>query len=273
MKRRLLLGSMVLLGWCWVFLVSLVYLAPVEWLVLQARSGVLQVFVPTATQRVLQQTEWQALEGKLGYGRVVQLEVAGQQFQTLQWSIHPVSLLLFRPALRVTVDSRQPWLLRVSPAGINGFRLELQAGDLAAVKGKSPLPWQLDGDLAGTLQLHGQWLAGRLQCIRLQGQLSGPVRLVQPLSLELGQVGLHVECRDADQLHWALTADQPAAHQVRVEGQLYGNRWQFQAQAAVAEQAELARILQLLNWQRQEAITQGEMAPGQVYQGRGGGQL
>lgn len=271
LRRGLLFLPLALL-FCWLLLVALIWQAPVAWLVQQAQSGLLSNTLAPAQRQQLQQIRWQQLDGRLGRGRAVELQLPGVVVSQLEWRVPFWCLLLLWPAAELKLGQDSPLVLHLNalPTGTVGLRL--QGGALDALKG-SPLPWALDGQLDGQLYYRMRLTAAGPECLDAGGQLTGPLQVLQPLPMNLGEVQLGLNCQPGQLASWSLLAKRAEQHQVALQGQAEAGRWRFEASAEVRDGAELQSILRLLNWRVQGPVGQGELAPGQVYRATGSGRL
>ncbi len=255
--RRLLLGLLLLLACSWVFLVTLITTAPAEWLLFQAQQGLFGQQVAQNTQQVA----WQKVQGTLSSGSAQRLDLTGISLEEVSWNLSTWRLALANPAINLQVgseeiaagalESKQPWRLQASLLPWGRLIANLQAGDLALLKSRG-LPWALEGELVGGLNLNAKLAKQGLDCQQLSGNLTGPIKVLQPLQLELGQVFLQPTCPDAQTLDWLLTAEQSGQHKLTLEGQANAKtrRWNFTAQAKLEEPSKLRPALQMLGWRR-----------------------
>lgn len=253
--RTFLLGVFFLLLFSWVFLVTFIALAPVEWLLVQTKQP---------------QITWQKIEGTLAKGSAERINLPGISLEDVSWNLPIWRLALALPQLNLKLGNEQlakneAWQLQASLTPWGSLSARLKAGDLALLRSNG-LPWALEGTLAGELNLQAKLQGQRLSCQSLTGSWQGDLAVLQPMPLDLGQINLQPTCPKAQSLAWLLTAEQTGEHQINLEGQaeLANRRWSFSGQAKLEEQAQLRPALQMLGWRRNN---QGE------FQGRGSGRF
>lgn len=271
LRRGLLFLPLALL-FCWLLLVALIWQAPVAWLVQQAQSGVLSSYLAPAQRQQLQQVRWQQLDGSLGRGQAVALQLPGMVVSQVQWRVSFWRLLLLWPAAELQLGQEAPMALRLSALPTGRVKLRLQGGGLDALRGH-PLPWALDGQLDGQLHYTARLTPAGPECLGAGGQLTGPLQVLQPLPMNLGEVQLGLNCQPGQLAGWSLLANRAGQHQVSLQGEAGAGQWRFEAGAQVREGAELQGILRLLNWRVQGEVSQGELVPGQVYRATGSGRF
>lgn len=275
MKRlyKLLLGSLAGLLLIWIFLVTLIYQTPAAWLVYQAQAGIFSGYLPSEAHKLVQQLDVQAVQGRLGQGRIEALTLQGIDIQELHWSLSPWRLALLHPAIQVQLGAGPlPWKLDLALSPGGSLQLGLEPGSLEVIQGQA-LPLALQGRLEGRLNLKASLQQGQLSCQQLDGHWQGVVRLTQPMTIDLGRVQLEPECTSPQQLSWQLTSTISGEHHLNMSGEAGLDAWQFTAQAEVSEKAELGSLLRMLGWRDQGAIRDGELAPGQRLEARGGGRF
>ncbi|WP_027849568.1 type II secretion system protein N [Marinospirillum minutulum] len=261
--RTFLLGVLFLLLFSWVFLVTFIALAPVEWLLLQTVAQ-------TTAQAKQPQMTWQKIEGTLAKGSAERINLPGISLEDVSWNLPIWRLALALPQLNLSLGDENlakngAWQLQASLTPWGSLSARLKAGDLALLRSNG-LPWALEGVLAGELNLQAKLQGQMLSCQSLTGSWQGDLAVLQPMPLDLGQVFLQPSCPDSQTLDWKLTAKQTGEHQITLEGQaeLANRRWSFSGQAKLEEQAQLRPALQMLGWRRNN---QGE------FQGRGSGRF
>lgn len=269
--KKSVLGLLLVLVFGWVFLTSLVYQAPVSWLVYQAQQGWLAEQLPVETRQLLLQVNADAFEGHLGKGQANNLQLAGGEVARVEWQLSWWRLLFLNPALQVELGEEPlPWRLKASASPWGIYKLELEAGSLEVVQG---LPLAFLGRLEGKVVAHLAVNQKRMECVHLQGDWQGVVRLQSPMSFDLGRVSLQPSCPSEQQLGWQLSSAIQNEHQLELQGQASVESWSFTAQAQVHEEAELAALLRMLGWRVQGPIQEGGLAPGQRLEARGGGRF
>ncbi len=227
-----------LLLFSWVFLVTFIALAPVEWLLLQTVAQ-------TTAQAKQPQITWQKIEGTLAKGSAERINLTGISLEEVSWNLPIWRLALAFPQLNLSLGDEnlaknQAWQLQASLTPWGSLSARLKAGDLALLRSNG-LPWALEGTLAGEINLQAKLQGQTLSCQSLTGSWQGGLKALQPMQLDLGQINLQPTCPKAQSLAWLLTAEQ-----------------------ALEEQAQLRPALQMLGWRRNN---QGE------FQGRGSGRF
>lgn len=269
--KKSLLGLLAASVFIWVFLVSLLLQAPAGWLVYQAQQGGLAAYVPADARPFLAQVDAQALQGRLGRGEAHNLQLAGVELAEVSWRLPWWRLALLYPEIQLKLgEPPVPWELSVAMTPTGAARIHLDAGSLESVRG---LPVAFQGRLEGRIEANMTWNQGQWACQTLKGRWQGGLRLQSPMQVDLGRVSLEPECPAADALAWRVGSRLEGEHQVELEGQTSGQSWRFTAQAQVHDQAELAPLLNMLGWRHQGAIQEGDVAPGQRLEARGGGRL
>lgn len=271
LRRGLMFVPLALL-FCWLFVVTLIWQAPVAWLVQQAQSGLLSGYLARAQRQQLQQVRWQQLDGSLGRGQALELQLPGVVISQVEWRVPFWRLLLLWPAAELRLGGLDPLQVSLSVLPTGSINLKLQGGALDAVRG-FPLPWALDGQLDGQLHYRARLTPAGPECLSAGGQLAGPLQVLQPLPMNLGEVQLGLNCQSGQLVSWSLLANRAGQHQVSLQGQAEAGRWRFEAGAEVRDGAELQTILRLLNWRVQGPVGQGELMPGQVYKATGSGRF
>lgn len=255
--RTFLLGVLFLLIFGWVFLVTFIALAPVEWLLLQ-----------TAAQAKQPQITWQKIEGTLAKGSAKRINLPGISLEDVSWNLPIWRLALALPQLNLSLGDEhlaknEAWQLQASLTPWGSLAANLKSGDLALLKSNG-LPWALEGALTGELNLQAQLQGQTIHCQALTGSWQGNLKALQPMQLALGQINLQPSCPKVQNLAWLLTAEQAGEHKINLEGQVNPRGWSFSGQAKLEEQAKLRPALQMLGWRRNN---QGE------FQGRGSGRF
>lgn len=248
--RTLLLGVLLLLVFSWIFLITFIAKAPAEWLLFQAQSNGL-----------IKQVAWQNVQGDLSKGSAQRLDLPFISLEDVSWNLSIWRLALANPAINLQVgskelatgslESNQPWHLQASLLPWGSLTANLQAGDLALLRGNG-LPWAMQGELTGQVSLTTNLAKKEVNCQKLSGNLTGRLKVLQPMPLDLGQVFLQPNCPDSQSLAWLLTAEQAGQHKLTLEGQanVETRRWNFTAQAKLEEEAKLRPTLQMLGWRR-----------------------
>ena len=252
---------LLLVIFTWIFLVSLLVQAPAAWLVYQAQQGWLATYVPSDMRSNLDQLDAQAIQGRLGRGEMA----------SLSWQLPWWRLALLHPQLEVQMGEQPlPWQLKVALRPTGQLDMQLQAGSLEVLQG---LPLAFQGRLEGQVEARLASQQGRLSCQKLSGEWQGVARLESPLQVDLGRILLQPRCASEDTLGWQLESQLQGEHRLHLDGQASLERWSFQAQAEVHEAAPLASLLNMLGWRSQGALREGELAPGQRLEARGGGRF
>src|SRR5690554_7591399 len=106
--RTFLLGVLFLLIFGWVFLVTFIALAPVEWLLLQ-----------TAAQAKQPQITWQKIEGTLAKGSAKRINLPGISLEDVSWNLPIWRLALALPQLNLSLGDEnlaknEAWQLQAS---------------------------------------------------------------------------------------------------------------------------------------------------------------
>lgn len=237
---RLLLGLLLLLACSWVFLVTFIAKAPVEWLLFQAQSNGL-----------IKQIAWQNIQGSLSKGSAQRLDLPFISLEDVSWNFSVGRLALANPTVNLQVGNHeeQPWRLNASLLPWGSLSANLAAGDLALLKSNG-FPWALEGILVGEFNLQAKLQGQSISCQSLTGNWQGGLKALQPMPLDLGQVFLQPTCPEAQKLAWLLTAEQANEHQLTLEGEANAktHRWNFTAQAKLEEASKLQPALQMLGW-------------------------
>ncbi|WP_404419659.1 type II secretion system protein N [Marinospirillum sp.] len=268
-KALLVLLLVFLLGW--IFLTTLIHQAPMGWLVYQAQQGWISRYLPAQTLQQVKQLDAQAFEGHLGRGQARDLQMAGAEVALVKWQLPWWRLALLQPRLDVQLGEEPlPWQVRLALSPTGSVKLGVEAGSLEVIQG---LPVTLQGRLEGQLQAQFQVQEGQLQCLEFQGNWQGVIRLKNPMTVDLGRVGLEPACPAVDELHWHATSTIADEHELELEGQVTTERWSFTGEAWVDETAQMATLLRMLGWRNQSAAREGESAPGQRLEAKGSGRF
>ena len=269
--KKVLFGLVALVVFSWLLMTSLVHQAPVGWLVYQAQQGSLGSDWPAEIRRPLLAIDAQAFQGSLGRGQAHNLHLAGVEVARLDWQVSWWRLATLNPVVKLQVGEEPlPWTMRlaINPAG--RVTLDVEAGSLEAVQG---LPVAFQGRLEGGLRARLDVAQEGISCQSVSGNWQGVARLHGPMQVDLGRVRLEPSCPAADAIAWQVTSQLTNEHRLDLQGQVNAQRWSFTAEAQVHDEAELAPLLQMLGWRRVGTLQEGELAPGQQLEARGGGRF